>query len=110
MKDYIVPVIIDGLDIVNNPETVFGLNAPIDGSPAWSAQGATADHCALAAESGMRAFRTWKSTTPSERMRLFQKLGEVFLFSLHFLLATAAIYHTHTISRLYLKTRLLSKK
>lgn len=72
-----VPLIIDGQDVVDSPETVFTANPGGFGARAWRAQGATKAHSLQAVESASRAWKSWRETTPDHRANLFSALAEV---------------------------------
>ncbi|KAL3475749.1 aldehyde dehydrogenase [Aspergillus californicus] len=80
MQTHMVPLIIDGADIILEARGVnplFTPNPDLGGPQHWIAQGATPELCLRAVNSCVDAFPSWKATSPVERRRLFSRLAEL---------------------------------
>lgn len=78
MKSYIVPLIIDGKDVVlQDEQSIFVSNPDSGRHPQSKAQGATPELCKRALESSAAAFPKWRKTSVRQRQALFQRAVEV---------------------------------
>lgn len=79
MKSHVVPLIIDGKDVVLQDEHhVFVANPDSGRASQWKAQGATPELCKRILESASAAFPKWRKTSVRERQVLFQRAVQVF--------------------------------
>ncbi|KAL6793032.1 Aldehyde/histidinol dehydrogenase [Trichoderma sp. SZMC 28012] len=78
MKSNIIPLIIDGNDIVLEDEkSVFVSNPDSGRGSQWKTQGVTPELCRQALESSTAAFPKWRKTSVRERQVLFQRVVEL---------------------------------
>jgi acyl-CoA reductase-like NAD-dependent aldehyde dehydrogenase len=78
MKSQIVPLIIEGKDVVLQDEKFLFVSNPDSGRASqWKAQGATPELCKRILESSSAAFPKWRKTSVKERQVLFQRAVQV---------------------------------